>query len=50
MQPTVADAQQKTTEYSLSSHPTTRHHQVIPEGYDLEEKNCLKIGPFRSAP
>src|SRR5271169_967623 len=50
MQPTVAEAQQKTTEYSLSPHPTARHHQAIPEATTSKKIICLKIGPFRPAP
>jgi hypothetical protein len=49
MQPTVAEAQQKTTEYSLSPHPTARHHQAIPEGYNLEEKNLSENRPVPPA-
>jgi hypothetical protein len=45
MQPTVAEAQQKTTEYSLSPNPTARHHQAIPEGYNLEEKSLSENRP-----
>jgi hypothetical protein len=39
MQPTVADAQQKTTEYFLSPHPTARHHQAIPEAPTSKKKS-----------
>jgi hypothetical protein len=50
MQPTVADAQQKTTEYSLSQHLTARHHQAMPEATTSKEKICLKIGSVLPAP
>jgi len=50
MQPTVADTPQKTTEYSLSQHPTDRHHQAMPEAKNSKEKICLKIEIVAPAP